>query len=165
MLHTAKLKSNLSDDVNKHVTFFLNNHNIQSLYRLKSKFIFPPITKEFTPSKSWFFNSTSDLVPINAHTAKNDDSFLMHRIIDYLVRPRHHITFIRSIIIFVTAAKILSKSRYSEMFTCTTSYYKFTKKVAVFMGTAKHFSRDCSLKSLCAVFLVLDVLSDVLCVH
>ena len=127
MLHTAKLKSNLSDDVDRHVTFFWNNHNIQSLYRLKSKFIFPPITKEFTPSKSWFFNSTSDLVPINAHTAKNDDSLLMHRIIDCLVRPRHYITFIRSIIIFVTAAKILSKSRYSEMFTCTTSYYKFTK--------------------------------------
>lgn len=133
MLHTAKLKSNLSDDVNKHVTFFWNNHNIQSLYRLKSKFIFPPITKEFTPSKSWFFNSTSDLVPINAHTAKYEDSLLMHRIIDYLVRPRHYITFIRSIIIFVTAAKILSK--------CT-SYHKFTK-LLFFIGTTKHFSRDC----------------------
>ena len=73
MLHPAKLKSNLSNDVNR---------QIRSVY--------------------------SDLVSVDAHTAKNDDSFLMHRIIDYLVRPLHHITIIRSII-FVTAAKILSK--------------------------------------------------------
>ena len=97
MLHPAKLKSNLSNDVNR---------QIRSVY--------------------------SDLVSVDAHTAKNDDSFLMHRIIDYFVRPRHHITIIRSII-FVTAAKILSK--------CT-SYHKFTK-LLFFIGTTKHFSRDC----------------------
>ena len=80
-----------------------------------------------------------------------------------LVRPRHHITIIRSII-FVTAAKILSKWSYTEVFTCSSSYHKFTK-LLFFIGTTKHFSRDCSLKSLCAVFLGSDVLSDVLCVH
>ena len=117
----AKLKSNLSDDANCNV-FFCNNHDIQSLYRLKSKFIFSATTLEFMPLKSCLFNSTSDLVLVNAHTAKNDDSCL----IDYLVCPPHHITLIRSII-FATAAKILSKLSSTEMFACGTSYYEFTK--------------------------------------
>mgnify|MGYP006891504625 CR=1 FL=1 len=117
----AKLKSNLSDDANWNV-FFCNNHDIQSLYRLKSKFIFPATTLEFMPLKSCLFNSTSDLVLVNAHTAKNDDSCL----IDYLVCPLRHITLIRSII-FATAAKILSKLSSTEMFACGTSYNEFTK--------------------------------------
>ena len=51
----------------------------------------------------------------------------MHRMIDYLVRLRLHITFYNMFDYIYNWWRSVSRLSYAEMFTYSTSYYKFTK--------------------------------------